>query len=237
MMTISEQIKPIESFASEDDIVCIFCGNSYASQFHCGIIYKYNDTPYVLHLAGHKDFLNESIDKLDQIKYVWVKSKIPLKFQRTISASFRNIVLRESSKSIPYGLYYKDSRFDKEGILVLGGNEIGLTCATFVLSAFSSCNVNLIDVNNWQVREEDNSWHDTIIALLTKYKVELKISDEHLQNMNKEKYCARFRPEEVAASSAFSPQPDTFENISYSGVLLKNHITEQIKFYDLPTQV
>lgn len=225
MVTISEQIKLIESFASEDDSICIFCGNSYGTQFHCGILYKFNKIPYVLHLASHKDFRNESIDTLDSSKYVWVKSKIPLMFQPTISAFCRNIVYREGYNNIPYGLYYKESRFDKDGLLVLGDKEIGLTCATFVLSAFSSCNVNLVDVDNWQVREEDDLWHDSIVALLTEHKEYLNITDEHLQNMNKEKYCARFRPEEVAASSAFTPQPDTFENISLSGVVLKNHIT------------
>ena len=224
MIAYIQQIKPIESFASENDSIAVFCGNPHKDQFHCGILYKYNSIPYILHLANHKSLLNDNFDTFNTEKCVWVKSKITPRIQIQISACCRNIIYRDNFQNIPYGLYYKDSRFDKDGILSLGNDEIGLTCATFVLSIFSSCNATLVDVENWPVRDDDNVWHDYIIALLTQYKVELHISDEHLTNMTNEKYCARFRPEEVTASSTFFPHPDSFVNISSRGALLRSVI-------------
>lgn len=69
LWTISEQIKLIESFVSLKMILFVFFVASYGTQFHCGILYKFNKIPYVLHLASHKDFRNESIDTLDSSKY------------------------------------------------------------------------------------------------------------------------------------------------------------------------
>lgn len=224
MEDISESVYPINTFATANDILCIFCGEADTDQMHCGILFKYNGNPNVLHLRYHRKLVSHSLNdkSMKDVKYVMVKSKISTDMQIVISAKCRRII--KTNQQIPYGLSFENSTFNKDGKLILGVNEVGLTCATFVLSVFNSCNINLIDLKSWPCRPEDKIWHNQIISKMIANKELIGITDAEIMKIVTETGCARFRPEEVTISSIFNPNPAHFETISQYGIKLKQKI-------------
>ena len=97
----------------------------------------------------------------------------------------------------------------------------GLTCATFVLAVFASEGYNLINTTEWPHRPEDEEWHKSIIDTLIYFKAEA----EHIANVLSEKGCARFRPEEVSLSCAYTPLPAETNNLIDQAIHLRNLVT------------
>lgn len=225
MIDWSSSISGIDKFLESSEIIGIIIGQSdpinNPNQLHCGIVYKYQNKFNAIHLAWHY-FLKHDGNPNCFPKYLFVKSNIHQYRQNSIAAMCRLILNLQNEIPIPYGLLYSGGSFTKEGILCLDSRENGLTCATFVLAVFKSCDIQLIDIDRWEQRDSDSEWHKSIIESLQRTKVCYNISDLHIENVNREVGCARFRPEEVAISSAFKEIPAQSKDIIKQGEVLRS---------------
>jgi hypothetical protein len=130
---------------------------------------------------------------------------------------------------IPYSLFFKSTSFTDEGVLKLGDNELGLSCSTFVLAILEKAGVQLIKLDDWDVREEDKSAHSDLIVLLRKYQRGFSISTTHIENVEKEVGCVRYRPQEVAAAAILNPHPAKFEETAVLGELIFDALPFNLK--------
>lgn len=222
MIEFEQSISNLDTFLESPENIGIIVGKTGEKQLHCGIAYKYQKNFNAIHLAWHCSLKHETniIDNLSN--YIWVKPNEIHKFrQNSIAAFCRRIIKRDTEQEIPYGLYYTGAVFTQDGLLKLKKKEIGLTCATFVLAVFKSCQVDLIDIENWGARHSDKVFHYDILISLRKSQVKYKISENHINNVSEEIGCARFRPEEVAISSAFKNKPALSKVIIENGLKLR----------------
>lgn len=210
---------PIKEFLGHEIISGIIISHVGGGQLHCGIAYKSENQANALHLAWHYDLRDQPAESLYSHGYYFTLPSIDTIRQRVIAAKCHRIS-QAKDQGIPYGLLYEGATFDDDGILRLEGNEHGLTCATFVMAVYASCGITLCNYAAWPPRrEEDSSWHASIIALLRH-----SASQEHLHNLEREKGCARFRPEEVAASITFPDLPAPVDKIWEKGVLIRQRL-------------
>lgn len=218
-MAVDDMLVPIEEFPGHEIISGIIITHVKKGQLHCGIAYKSEGQANALHLAWHYDLQDQPAESLYSQGYYFTLPAIDTIRQRVIAAKCRRIY-RAKEQGIPYGLLYEGATFDDDGILRLGGNEHGLTCATFVIAVYASCGITLCDYAAWPARREDGAWHASIIALLCRHGA----SPEHLHNLEQEKGCARFRPEEVAASITFPDLPAPFDQIRQAGASIRQRL-------------
>lgn len=214
-----DMLVPIEEFPEHEIISGIIIAHVCGGQLHCGIAYKSEGQANALHLAWHYDLRDQPAQSLYSHGYYFTLPSIDIIRQRVIAAKCRRIS-RAKEQEIPYGLLYEGATFDNDGILRLGGNEHGLTCATFVMAVYASCGITLCDYAAWPARQEDGTWHDFIIDLLRQHRA----PQEHLHNLGQEIGCARFRPEEVAASITFPDLPAPVDKIWEKGVLIRQRL-------------
>lgn len=172
-------------------------------QFHCGLAFRMGEDFKILHLAHHNDL--ECDDNCNQFQ-VFVKPSIPRELQIPFIQMCRAIKeeVDEGHKDIAYGLSYDEYAMCVDGKLYLAENEIGLTCATYVITLFHSAGIDLVDIHNWPERKEDMGWFQRVKRIFENHMVKLYLgmTKEHQSKILNEKFGPRFRPEEVAASSA-----------------------------------
>lgn len=183
------------------------------NQFHCGLAFDLDKSPNVIHLASHNDLrCDENLDEFECI--------IKTNLHQFTQESFESLceVIRSDIQNgkiqVPYGFLYDDyALIHDDGTLELTPNEVGLTCATYVLTLFHSCGYNLVDIKSWPPRKEDIPWYSNMVSLFDRFGKFLGVSSEHLERLKQQVNVPRFRPEEVAVSSAlFNGQPaDTIE--------------------------
>lgn len=217
-MVADDMLVPIEEFPGHEIISGIIITHVGDEQLHCGIAYKSEGQANALHLAWHYDLRDQPAQSLYSHGYYFTLPAIDTIRQRVIAAKCRRIY-RAKEQGIPYGLLYEGATFDDDGILRLGGNEHGLTCATFVMAVYASCGITLCDYAAWPARREDGDWHASIIAMLRD-----DVPPEHLYNLEQEIGCARFRPEEVAASITFTDLPAPFDQIWLKGASIRQQL-------------
>lgn len=194
-----------EPLPSEDELpvgVVINYDRKY-DQFHCGISYRSHGSNDVLHLETYKQLAHNS----DYSEFVNIirpsihptRLKLMIPFCKFVQEKVTQGLLK-----IPYGLNYEGySDIDRtSGELHLTDGTNGLTCSTFVMTMFHSVGIDLIDVSTWPHREEDKIWKAKTLNLLIKYMQYLKIPDRFIQKLIEEKSLVRYKPQEVAASSA-----------------------------------
>jgi hypothetical protein len=227
-MAESPRLHDVCEFQTCEQDLAVFVGLSDLNQLHCGILFK--NGPGLkefnaLHLCWHHILKNDESCELlaEGTKYYYVLPDVD-KFRSTIIAAVcRKVMENYAEEGLPYGLRYENASFDPVlGTLIMGGTECGLTCATFVLAVFLSGGVSLIEIAAWEPREEDMQWHEQILFALEKYGA----SPDHIANVKKEVGCARFRPEEVAASATFSPQPAASLQIIARGEIIKQALEQ-----------
>ena len=194
-------------------------------QMHCGIAFAEQDTQQIIHLATHNCLtLDTNLNGFQCI----VKPSLPNIVQESFVALCLAIKddINNGTSQVPYGFLYDDyAIIEKDGKLALTEKEIGLTCATYVLTFFHSCGFNLVDISNWPVRDEDKPWYEGIVNLFIKYKDRLGISSDHLSRLREQMNVPRFRPEEVAVSSAlFDEGPAETQLIWDKGKKLREYM-------------
>ena len=137
-----------------------------------------------------------------------------------------NVIKDKGQTDIPYGFSYNGmAQYDNNGSLHIDSTLGGLTCATYVLALFNTFGIKLIDIDNWPHRSEDKNWQQQIYDTLVRFANYIRITKSHLQHLYHKIGCRRFKPEEVAVSSAlYNAGPATYDNIRAKGKLLNQYM-------------
>ena len=194
---------------------------------HSGIVYRDSGAApaRMLHLAFHAMVRD---DALADATVQYHCSFLPIDEDRAVAlAGFCRRVARRRAR-VPYGVVYQGGRVAEDGTVELSGQAVGLTCATYVLAVVESGlgeGGALLDLGTWRSRTDDGPWHDHIVKLLRERRVSNPdlISEEHIFTVAKEKGCARFRPEEVAAAAAL-PWPAPFAAVEPEGAAARTFL-------------
>lgn len=221
----------IDEIPHEEDCllgVVININRGWHKQRHCGIAFNLHGELRVLHLATHNVV---QCDREFNGFICWVKPEMHSSLQQAFCAYLEFIgdtVENGNNDKIPYGFLYDEyARIDTDGKLYLGGKECGLTCATFVLTLFASKGFRLIDLETWLPRDEDRSWFFQILAYFKGSVVRNKMSISHFKRIFSEIGCPRFRPEEIAVSSAlYNKGAAKTEDIRQAGGELLDYLFE-----------
>ena len=194
-------------------------------QMHCGLAFDLENQKQVIHLASHNDLRCD--EGLNSFKCMIKPNLAPIVQESFISlCDVIKAEIKKGHNQIPYGFLYDDyAIIETDGSLNLTEKQVGLTCATYVLTIFHSCGFNLINISDWPPREEDVPWYKKIIDLYSRFQKVIGISSEHIEKLKMQMNVPRFRPEEVAVSSAlYNGEPAPTDRIWQEGAELKNYI-------------
>lgn len=227
----AEYIFNIDKIPNENSCllgVVITINRRWNKQRHCGIAFNLQEEPRVLHLATHNEVqCNKNLNGF----LCWIKPEIHPVLQQAFCTYLEVLseAVEKGQNNIPYGFLYDDyARIEPDGTLILAGQECGLTCATFVLTLFHSQGFDLVDLNSWNSRDEDRQWFYQIISFLKdNFFKKGRMSLYHLRRLFSEVGCPRFRPEEIAVSSAlYNQQPASTTDIRQAGSGLLDYLLE-----------
>ena len=208
--------------------VVINIDRRWNKQRHCGIAFNLDGAAQTLHLATHNTV--ECVQGIPGF-LCWVKPEMHATQQEAFCGYLEVLgeAVKSGKKDIPYGFLYDEyARITPDGTLILEGNECGLTCATFVLTLFNSIGVQLVDLETWPPREEDRPWFIQIINMFIKHFLSSnKMSYKHFNRLLCEIGCPRYRPEEIAVSSAiYNQRAASTEEIRKAGSELLDYLLE-----------
>jgi hypothetical protein len=182
------------------------------SATHVGVAWRADDGWRFLSLVGDRELKNNALRNGD-----WcVSPAVAPELLTLVSEMCRRVLDRNELYAIRFGFRFDSTRFNDDGEYVLGENEVGLTCATFVLALFRSAGVELLRVREWPTRPDDEVRHNELIDSFASDRGDI----EHINALQREVGVVRFRPEEVAAASAVPPHPCSFTDASQAGVAL-----------------
>jgi hypothetical protein len=199
----TEAQRPSEILSSTGVVICL----TPQDRRHAGVVYKNDREWRILHLAWH-ECLRDEVMPLNE-GYVWIDPEpaIPAERLQTIAAFCRLVADRNSEHGLPYAFSAPSNWFDPTtGAVQPSPENLGLTCASFVLAVFSAMSISLLNEQTWQARDSDKQWHEEIILLL-----ERRASPEHIKRVRDSLPAIRFRPEEVAGAAASDPIPANFD--------------------------
>lgn len=215
------------TFADRPDVsghwVVVAVGEPNPDQRHIGIMHRGSTgSLHFLHLAWHCRLRNDD-DRPDYLS-VWVAPNVPSERQRIIAALCRRVWRKNEKDGIPYAFSNPGDSIDPAtGAFLIGQTQFGLTCSSFVLAVFHAAGVQLSNYESWPTnRPGDDYWRRSIIAELESQQVD----QVHIDRLRQEIGLVRFRPEEVAASTAFAPPPTDFHQAEPLGQQILNRIRE-----------
>jgi hypothetical protein len=173
-------------------------------QLHCGIVYRdVRGALQFLHLAWHHQLTNEPLGQR-----TWVAVQVEPVLVPTYTALCE--MMAENPPLIPYGFGRHGGQISALGKYIPGAPDHGLTCATFVLKLLRAYRLDLLQEASWPTRREDAAWHQEILAALAAGSAD----PDHVEAVRTQVGCARFRPDEVAASAASPPYPADFPSVT-----------------------
>lgn len=171
------------------------------AQRHCGFLYKGDEVRF-LHLAFHFDLRDETA-KAD---LGWVDCPIDGINQQVLAVYLSK--LASNAGTIPYGFDASGSVFDPiSGDYIAPPPGKGLTCATFISALLKSLGYNIVDLDTWPVRSEDDAFIDYIIRTLR----QINADDAHISGVKASLPAKRLRPEEVVGAIPEQPWPVAFQ--------------------------
>ena len=174
--------------------------NSAHTCLHCGIAYNLTKEKDVLH-----QYTKLSHDKgIDKFMCI-IKPSFNITQQKAMTPFLTYMAKKvdEDNLKIPYGFRYENySKYDEKEGFILNGDTSGLTCATFILTIFHTFGIDLIDLEHWPIRDDDKKWEKHTKQICNIYKERNDMSREQILQMESEIGSKRYRPEEVAVSSA-----------------------------------
>lgn len=197
--------------------------DAQSDRHHVGIVFRHPQCmTQLLHLAWHHRLIQEELHvanaHIPSIPYSIIVIDIdPIRIPGVIAKL--DLIYERHTRNIPYGILYNGARFDDEGLLRLGQQAVGLTCATFVIAALESARIRLLRWEEWQPRAADGEWFNDILGLLraAHHRRPQELSLAHLMAVEREQGCARYRPSEVAGSALASQLPASFDDaVRYS---------------------
>jgi hypothetical protein len=162
------------------------------------------------HLYFHCDLRKDLIP----LSNSWVFPAIDEERLTLVAQMCERVIERNESYAIRFGFRFDKTRFDRgSGEIVLGDDELGLTCATFVLAVFKSVGIDLLEYGEWPPRPGDEARFEELLQSVREHSPEDK---EHLEVLTSEMASVRFRPEEVAAAGAQGLPPPCPFNVAES---------------------
>ncbi|MGA1931698.1 hypothetical protein ACH5BF_03120 [Arcobacter sp. YIC-464] len=175
--------------------VCIVISKPESEQLHTGFFFRnIEDKVMFLHLAWFDNLLYEEPSN----DYYWLD--IPLDEFDLMQIQLRlEHIYEKNGQGFPYGIAIDGIKFENDGTLSKEEHS-GLTCATFVIRTLQSLGYNIINLDGWEIREEDKDWQEKIISALKNY---WKTTDEFVTKQKE--YIGnvpRFKPNEVVAATA-----------------------------------
>jgi hypothetical protein len=175
-------------------------------QFHLGILYfhEYDDNslrPHFCHLAGNMPTnLKDEPISFDKPSY-WLFSTVTGRKCTTLGAFCRAICDVDINKGkIPYGFSFRDGLLSPNGKWQGEPGE-GLTCATFVLSIFHALHINILDIESWYNKPEEDKFIDDKWMQVVCPGCDQQVQ----QRLYAGNVSPRFRPEEVLAGATNFP--------------------------------
>ena len=198
---------------------------------HCGIAYNLDVEPEIIHFCGHNKTKHEGFDNL--FSNIIVKHKFRPMVQESL-CSFLDVLaetIDNEEIQIPYAYKYENySDFDADNQLILDEHSNGLTCATFLLTLFHHVGIDLIDLDSWPQRDEDKQKEKATKQIFFRNKERIDVSREHILKMEEEIGCKRYRPEEVAISSAlYNESSAPSDKIIEAGKELYDYIQKEVE--------
>lgn len=178
-----------------------------------------DDEPSVLHLALHHLLLKEN-DWVTWTKAIWAAPPIPAERAEALAALCDLIVRAHAKNGLPYALRYFEGTFDTgSGQIDLGPGCIGLTCSTFVVAVFKSVKIELVRQDEWKEREGDCERQKKIVAMLRGLadRPDWDIDQEHIEAVESEIGCIRFRPSDAVAAASSTEIPIGFDEATKRG--------------------
>jgi hypothetical protein len=121
---------------------------------------------------------------------------------------FLNTVYEQNSSGIPYGITVDGIDFGSDGSMLKEEEHAGLTCATFVLRILHSQGYEIIDIQNWTERADDEAWQAQILDYLSAVAPKKFIDFQRTQVG-----ALRFRPEEVTVAAASEDIPMSSDDV------------------------
>lgn len=216
---------PIEQFEDSGLSVSIVIKLLEDRQRHCGIVYLNCDgEPMLLHFTGDLSLIQTTVTEKHHGEYFFVMHNIH-EYRQMDIASWLSYIYPENPETIPYGLRYRQTFFDSHGIIRIGERESGLTCSTFVLSIFLSVRIILVNVDEWEVREEDTEWQKRLVDSIEFLNEDSPENSKYIERLKSEIGTPRFRPEEVTASITFPHRPEYYKTIWARGEEILKEIT------------
>lgn len=142
-------------------------------------------------------------------KYAWVQLELPAVRLLSLAAMCRRIAKRYSvpGPGLPYAFLFKETAFSADGKVLLGQTEHGLTCATFILAVLKSVGLDLLQLTEWPHRDTDVERHRELLDNLQR---DPRVSRAHVEAVNAEVNCVRYRPEEVVGACSSAGLPVSF---------------------------
>ena len=148
-------VKTKDTHNIEDiDNVCVVIKEVSENQYHTGFFFKSmsGDVKF-LHLAWYENLI---LGKANP-DYKWLD--IPFDEHNLLHFQlFLETIHNQNHKDIPYGISIDGIDFGADGTLLKEEDYLGLTCATFVLRVLHSQGYKIIDLDKWEIREEDKVW-------------------------------------------------------------------------------
>ncbi len=191
---------------------------------HTGLLYFADDEHdrVILHLAFHRILQQERLDGDPPLwkPAVWATPAIDREMSEAVAALCRLVHRVNGDDGLPYSLKYIDQKFHiGTGMLELGPDSAGLTCASFVLALLNTYSVRLLRQEEWQLRPGDEEWQAAIIRFAQQNK---RASPQHIAAMKREIGCARFRPTDIAAGAGSQRIPIGFDDATRDGAQIQD---------------
>lgn len=189
---------------------------------HVGVTYlDASGEQQVIHLAFHFKLRREAF----QSSHGWVppaQSLPPVRLEH-VAAMCERVWERHAVEGLPYGFRYDSSHFKANGAIVIGTQEHGLTCGTFILAVFRSVGIELLRLAEWPKRPDDQAFFEGVIEDLE----DAGASQTHIDAVKGETQSLRYRPLEVAGGSSFAA-PASFADASAAAVLILTALQEHV---------
>jgi hypothetical protein len=190
-------------------------------QSHVGILYWVGGEICMLHLAWHHKLRQEPPPS----SFLWIDPPFHSLRLEQVAATCRKIWRANREDGIPYAFDPPSDCFDSETRRFLfGDTRIGLTCSTFVLSAFHAAGLQLVHYDSWPLdRPGDREWQEWIVELLRRKNA----PDEHIAKLEIQVGFARYRPEDTAAAALQSQIPALFETVQQVAIGILDRVRGQ----------
>jgi hypothetical protein len=203
----------LSSSLAADTIVAVAVGRleQPPHNTHTGLVFKdSNGRLAALHLGWHEILLFDTY----ALGYVFSCPAIdPVRAQ--IVAQLCRLI-RDTNPRVPYSFRLGlNVRFCAQtGDLLTLGDGHGLNCSNFVITVFQSTGITLVDLDGWELREDDEERHRCFFDMMLN---DVRIPTSHLFGVWDEIGCKRVRPEETAGACLEDELPAKYEQCKLNG--------------------